>query len=251
MTKLRKILLTLAVSAACLISPNTTKAGGIPVIDGVAITHAITQLNEMAKDYQTQLDQLDQALNTYNSLTGGRDIGDLLNSSADQDLRRALPADLQDMIGLNNANGLGSAGLQTQGIYGDLLTNYNPISGAELFTNDPTGTLATAHDRYKDTTYAALAASESSYNNATKRLAGYEALLTELNTSPDLKSSVDLLARISVENGILMNELMKMQALQMQLNGAAQNKIITDTRRINTASTYDTTAATQAFQTTP
>lgn len=249
MKKLR-FLSTVTVISLCLSSP--AKAGGIPVIDVVSVGHAVTQLNEMAKDYQTQLEQLDQALSTYNSLTGGRNIGDLLNSSAEQDLRRALPADLQDMIGLNNAGGLGSSGLQTQGIYNDLLTSYNPITGADLFTSDPTGTLASAHDRHKDTTVAALAASESAYNTASQRLSDYEALLGELNSSPDLKASVDLLARISVENGILMNELIKMQALQMQLNASQQGQIITETRRISNAQTYnENTAATAAFQTTP
>ncbi len=228
---------------------SPAQAGGIPVFDGVAVGHAITQLNEMAKDYQTQLDQLEQSLDTYNSLTGTRNIGDLLNSSADQDLRRALPDDLQDMIGIGSASNLGASSLETQGFYNDLLTTYDPISGADLFASDPNGSLASAHDRHSNTTYAALAASQSSYNAASKRLEGYEALLDQLNGSPDLKQSVDLLARISVENGILMNELMKMQALQIQLSASEQGQQITETKRINSARTYnENTAATQAFQ---
>ncbi len=248
----KKLQLLSTIAAISIGMSSPVKAGGIPVFDGVAVGHAVTQLNEMAKDYQTQLDQLDQALSTYNSITGGRNIGDLLNSSAEQDLRRALPSNLQDMIGLDSAGGLGSSGLQTQGIYNDLLSSYNPITGADLFTSDPSGTLATAHDRHKDTTVAALAASESAYNAAAQRLSDYEALLGELNSSPDLKASVDLLARISVENGILMNELMKMQSLQMQLNASQQGQIITETRRISNAQAYnENTAATAAFQTTP
>lgn len=247
-TPLFKAMRSIAIIAIFALS-TPAQAGGIPVIDGVAIGHAVTQLNEMAKDYQTQLDQLEQSLDTYNSLTGTRNIGDLLNSSADQDLRRALPADLQDMIGLNNASNLGASGLETQGFYNDLITKYDPISGADLFASDPSGSLASAHDRHSNTTYAALAASQSSYNAASKRLEGYEALLDQLNSSPDLKQSVDLLARISVENGILMNELMKMQALQMQLSASEQGQIISETKRINNAQAYnENTAATQAFQ---
>jgi hypothetical protein len=223
-------------------------AGGIPVIDTVAIGHAITELNEMAKDYQNQMEQLEQALATHNSITGSRNIGDLLNSSAQQDLRRALPDNLQDMIGLNNAPNLGNAGSNTQSIYNNLLSAYNPITGAELFASNPTSDLASAHNRHSQTTTAALAASESSFNNASQRLAGYESLLTELNNSPDLKTSVDLLSRITVENGLLMNELMRIQALQMQLNASAEGRILTDKRRTNDARKYDSQQAVQSFQ---
>jgi len=156
------------------------------------------------------------------------------------------------MIGLNNASGLGTSALQTQSIYNDLLTTYNPITGADLFPSNPTGTLAKAHDRRSQTTTASMAASESTYNNAANRMQGYETLLGELNTSPDLKSSVDLLARISTENGLLMNEILKLQALQIQLITAAEGQKITNTRRINNAQAYnENTAATAAFQPTP
>ena len=103
----------------CLFS-TTSRAQGIPVIDATNVAQAIAQLEQMAQDYQMQIQQLDQALANYNAITGGRNLGDLKNSSAEQDLRRALPPNLQELIGLNNASGLGSAGLQTQGINNDI-----------------------------------------------------------------------------------------------------------------------------------
>lgn len=245
----RALHITSALSA--LIFTGSARAGGIPVIDTVAIGHAITELSEMAKDYQNQIEQLEQALATHNSITGGRNIGDLLNSSANQDLRRALPDNLQDMIGLNNASGLGNAGLSTQSIYNGLLNTYNPIAGTELYASDPSGPLANAHNRHSQTTTAALAASESSFNNASQRLTGYESLLTKLNSSPDLKTSVDLLSRITVENGLLMNEMVRIQALQMQLNASNEGRILTEKRRTNDARIYDKVQAAQSFQTAP
>jgi len=241
--------ITITVIASFLAIPSSTKAQGIPVIDTSSIAQTLIQIQEMARDYQNQLQQLDTALSTYNSLTGGRDIGDLLNSSPEQDLRRALPTNLQNMIGLNNASGLGASALQTQSIYNDLLTTYNPITGEDLFPSDPTGTLAKSHDRRSQTTTAAMAASETTYNNAASRMQGYETLLGELNTSPDLKSSVDLLARISTENGLLMNEILKLQALQIQLSTTAEGQNITNTRRISNFEIYNTTNAAKSFQT--
>ncbi|MGH1379150.1 MAG: type IV secretion system protein [Alphaproteobacteria bacterium] len=232
--------------AACLLTPPA-KAQGIPVIDSTSIAQTILQLEQMAEDYQNQIQQLDQALATYNSITGGRSLGDLRNSSAEQDLRRALPPHLQDLIGLNNASGLGSAGLQTQGIYNDILTTYQPATGATLIPSAPTSSLAGAHDRYSNTTYAAMAASESSYNAAVERLQGYEEMLQELNGTQDLKASVDLLARITAENGILLNELMRMQSLQMQLNSSRQGSNLTEIQRTNKAYKYDPDVAAQTF----
>lgn len=242
---MKKLILTTAI-ALCLTSP--AKAQGIPVIDAASITQAILQLQQMAEDYQNQIQQLDQALATYNSITGGRNLGNLQNSSLEQDLRRALPPELQELIGLNNASGLGAAGLQTQGIYNDILTTYQPITGANLIPSDPTGSLAGAHDRQSNTTYAAMAASESSYNAASKRLQGYETMLQELNNTQDLKASVDLLARITAENGILLNEVMRMQSLQIQLNAANAGKEITDIRRTAESYDYDSSVAVKSFE---
>lgn len=232
--------------AVCLL-PSPSKANGIPVFDATSVAQAIAQLEQMAQDYQMQLQQLDQALANYNAITGGRNLGDLRNSTVEQDLRRALPPDLQDLIGLNNASGLGTAGLQTQGIYNDIVTTYQPATGASLIPSAPTSSLASAHDRYSNTTYAAMAASESAYNNATERMADYEAMLQKLNTTTDLKESVDLLARITAENGILLNELMRMQSLQMQLNSTQQGSNLTVIQRADKAYGYDPDVAAQTF----
>ncbi|MGH1377103.1 MAG: type IV secretion system protein [Alphaproteobacteria bacterium] len=239
---------TACIGITVFLSPLPSKAQGIPVIDTSSIAQTILQLEQMATDYQNQIQQLDQALATYNSITGGRNLGDLQNSSAEQDLRRALPPGLQDLIGLNNASGLGASGLQTQGIYNDILSTYQPITGANLIPSDPTGSLASAHDRQSNTTYAAMAASESAYNTASQRLQGYETMLQELNNTQDLKASVDLLARITAENGILLNELMRMQSLQMQLNAANSGKKITDVRRTAESYDYDPSIAIKSFE---
>ena len=54
-----------------------------------------------------------------------------------------------------------------------------------------------------------MAASEQAYNNIAARIQTYETLLNELNNTTDLKASVDLQARISAENGMILTELMR------------------------------------------
>ncbi len=233
--------------AVCLV-PSPCKANGIPVFDATSVAQAIAQIEQMAKDYELQLEQIDQALANYNAITGGRDLGTLRNSTAEQDLRRALPPELQELIGLNNATSLGAAGLETQSIYNDILTTYDPVTGADLIPSDPGGSVAGAHDRHANTTYAAMAASESAYNNAANRLASYEEMLQKLNTTTDLKESVDLLARITAENGILLNEVMRMQSLQMQLQSTQSGKSLTDIKRLNKARIYDRNISMQSFE---
>jgi hypothetical protein len=80
-----------------------------------------------------------------------------------------------------------------------------------------------------------MAASQESYNNVAQRMQTYEGFLTELNNSPDMKTTADLQARIAVENAILMNEMIRLLSLQMQQQTAADNKDVTSVRSLHQA----------------
>jgi hypothetical protein len=76
----------------------------------------------------------------------------------------------------------------------------------------------------------------------------YESLLSELNNSDDLKASVDLNARIAAENGILMNEIMRLNAIQIQQNSSIDNTQLMENRRAATFNQYDPELARQAIE---
>jgi hypothetical protein len=105
-----------------------------------------------------------------------------------------------------------------------------------------------AVDRRRGTTMAAAAASEQAFNNIARRIQTYERLLEELNATDDLKASVDLQARIAAENGLLMNDLMRLQTIQMQHEAAKDIQTITSQRRSATANRFDRDKAAESFQ---
>lgn len=229
------------------ISPSAF-AQGIPVYDASSFGQMITQLDSMSKDYQKQLEQLDQAVRQADAITGPRNMGSLNNSSLESELRRYLPNTWQQTMNMMNAQGLGSAGLGTQNLYSALTDTFRPLPGSEFLPSDPNGPIAQALDRRNNTTYAAMAASEAAYNNISTRIEAYENMLEELNNTTDLKASIDLQARITAENGMILNEMIRLQALQIQQSAATDNETLTTYRRATAAHKYDAAKAADAFK---
>jgi len=223
-------------------------AGGIPVYDASTFTQMVTQLNQMSKDYQKQLEQLEQAVKQANAMTGTRDMGSLANGAVQSDLRRYLPNTWEETMHMMSTSGLGATATQTQGIYSNLLSAYKPLAGADLMTSDPSGTISKAFDRRSNTTYAAMATAEQSYNSTETRISAYEDMLQELNNTTDLKSSIDLGSRISAENGLLMSDLLLMSTIQMQQKSAEDNQSLVSTARASAANKYDATKAATIFK---
>lgn len=236
------------ISLLCISLTAPAFAGGIPVYDASTFTQMVTQLNQMSKDYQKQLEQLEQAVKQANAMTGTRDMGSLANGAAQSDLRRYLPNTWEETMHMMSAGGLGATATGTQGIYSNLLSTYKPLAGADLMTSDPSGTVSKAFDRRSNTTYAAMATAEQTYNSAETRISTYENMLGELNNTTDVKASVDLGSRISAENGLLMSDLLRMSAIQMQQKSAEDNQSLVNAARASAANKYDATKAATIFK---
>lgn len=240
--------LTIAIFTLAIMSANKAYAQGIPVYDASSFAQLITQLDQMSKDYQKQLEQLDEAIKQTEAITGTRNMGNLANGALEQQLREYLPNSWEETLHIMNATSLPYGAYGTQGIYTNLYNEYNPISGADYIPEDPNGYVAKALDRKTATTYAAMSASEQAYNNIAARMQTYETLLNELNNTTDLKSSVDLQARISAENGMIMNEIMRLNTIQMQQTAAGDNETLMGYRHATTANQYDANEAKKAMK---
>lgn len=224
-----------------LISMPGAARAQYPVYDVRNYYQLSAQLSQMTKEYQKQIEQLDQAIQQTSALTGTRGMGSLANGALEEELRRYLPNSWQetmDMIGTSGA----------QGIYSDLYQAYEPVKGAVYIPADPDGPMARALDRRTDTTFAAMAASEQAYDNISRRIAIYESLLGELNSTADLKASIDLQARIAAENGMILTELMRLKTIQLQQKAAEDNETLTTYRHAGSANKYDAAKAAQAFK---
>jgi type IV secretion system protein VirB5 len=242
--------LTSFVPAALFLAALTLSApaSALTVFDPSSYAKLVAQLDQMAKQYQQQLQQLNQAIQQTGAITGTRNMGSIANSSMDADLRRYLPPDWQSTMNMIGAGDLTGSATETQSLYSSLYTTYAPVTGAAAITRDPTGPLAQALDRKTETTYAAMAASEQAYNSITPRIATYETLLHQLNTTTDLKASVDLQSRIAAENGMILNELLRLNSIQIQQKAAEDNQQLMTFRQASQANRFDATQAQNAFR---
>lgn len=228
--------------------PLPAHAQGIPVYDAASFGQFLTQLDKMAQDYQKQIEQLEEAMKQTNALTGSREMGSLMNSPLEASMRRYLPNTWQETMNIMNTSGLSGAGLQTQKTYSNLYTSYEPAPGAALMVSNPNSTAARAYDRRVSTTFAAMAAGEEAFDSIPQRMSTYESLLAELDNTQDVKASIDLLARISAENGMALNEVMRLNAIQIQQSAAKDNQIISDYTRGQKIHKFDPAVAANAFK---
>lgn len=238
----------LAAFAIIGLGPSIACAQGIPVYDAAGFAQLISQIDAMAEDYQKQLEQLEQAVRQADAMTGPRNIGNVANGVFEQQLREYLPNTWQDTLNMINSGTIPNGALGTKNIYQNLYSDFSPASGADLLPSDPTNPLIKAIDRRTSTTYAAISASEQAYNNIPVRMNTYQTLLTALNESDDLKASVDLQARIAAENGIVMNELMRLNAIQIQQNASLDNETLMHQRRARSFNIYDPDLARKAME---
>lgn len=238
-------LFTLTLFAAFLAS---RPAAALVVYDPANNAQLVAQLNQMVKEYQQQLQQLQQAIQQTSAMTGTRNMGSLANSSAEAELRRYLPSDWKNTMAMAGAAALTQPASQTQGLYNGYYNTYTPVSGASVITRDPTGAIARAIDRKTETTYASMAASEQSYNNVAPRINTYESLLQQVNATTDLKSSVDLQSRINAENGLALNELVRLNAIQIQQKSAEDSQSLTRARQAASANRFDQAQAQTAYR---
>ncbi len=225
-----------------VLAASSSYAGGIPVIDVANLAKMAEematmqkQLDQMTEAYSKQLEQLDQAVQQTQSMTGTRNMGNLLNGAEEARMRHYVPDTMSDLI--DGGQNIPVASTVPQA-FSSLKEEYQPLAPEDFGEKDAALPANAAYMERSNTDYAALATSEAAYHNAANRMKGYEAMLKELNETQDVKGSVDLLARISAENGIIMNEMIRLQALQMQMAAATDNHALTGHRGVYDANQY-------------
>ncbi|MEM8820086.1 MAG: type IV secretion system protein [Pseudomonadota bacterium] len=258
---MRRLIHTTGAAVALLVAApgGAALAQGIPVYDNAntvqaiqQVTNQLQQLEEMARDYAMQAEQYVELYNQTvelvaqtRAITGSRSMGEFLNGVAQFEGRRYVPEGYDEFLDLGSSTLETAAG--AVGLVNDLRDAFDPITGAELDPNDPTGSIARAADRLTNVTYGTLAASEEVYNSITQRTEDIETMLARLNTSTDLKETADLTARIGAEQALIENETLRLRALQLQLDASEENEELMRLRQANRANVYDPTAAAAAM----
>jgi type IV secretion system protein VirB5 len=146
------------------------------------------QVNELKKQYDTMKQE-------YDSISGIRNMGDLVNNPA---LRKYLPDDYQQILqgGYSNAQSLRDSA-RVSGF-----NDANPNSEASKAL-EKSGMQAAINE----------ATAEDGYKQASKRFDDIQALLEQINQAPDQKTILDLQARIQVEQVMQQNEATKLAML--------------------------------------
>lgn len=208
---MNKKLITLLISAAFYCQNSLA---GIPV---TVIADVPTQLNQiqnfaqMLKDYAMMVDQLNQMKQQfsqmekdYKSVTGSRNLGDILNSP---EFKQYLPDDWQDIysnIRNNGYDGLSNAAKS--------LRDASKVFDTCSYINNPTEKRiceAQSIQAAQDQTFA-----NDAYKKSTGRVQQIESLMTEINRTSDPKAIAELSARIQAEQALIQNEQTKLAMYQ-------------------------------------
>lgn len=195
-----------ALGAALLVGLSLSFGAGaqIPVTDIALNTQ--TQTNQMAnfakfvEQVQGIQQQITQAKQQYEALTGTRNLGDLFNNPA---LRQYLP---QDWTGLYDAVQSGNVA----GISGKVQDIMNANSSGTI--SEMNADIAARQARLAAVNKATGLAA---FDAAMKRAEQIEKLIGQINSTQDPKAIAELQARIAGEQAAVANENAKLQLMAM------------------------------------
>ena len=196
--------------AALLCVPPGAHAQGIPVSDSQALTRLIAQLTQLGEMYARQNEELTQALRLVRSLTNATAYGTSLDTAALAALRTHLPRAMADLNSLHITGHATTA--RSVALYNTLTTRYGLMDPDAYDPVDPNTPAAQAWRAHRDAQLATAVSTQVVYDGLAEREAFYARALTELDTREELKESVDILARLTAENGRLLMDLIRVQA---------------------------------------
>jgi len=219
---MNKFLITASVAAFAIFGATENAAAQIPVTDSISIGQdlqqfatVVAQLRQLEQTVANTLAQIQVAERQLETLTGDYGLSDLANSQAFKDLRRT--ADWESIFTGVTSNTSGP--IQVKGR--EVIAEYGLIEGASLFESGEDvsiiNPLIVAHEKSRDAVAAGAGLARVTMEASDSRVDVYEAFIDQIASSPNQKSSTDLLARIMAENGLLMNEMIKLNAANLEM----------------------------------
>ena len=181
-------------------------ASGIPVIDGAsladrAIKHVET-LAKYAEQIQVLKSQLESQKRQLESLTGTRNLGDILNNPA---IRNALPADAREILRASNG-GLGGIS--------DVVER---IEREERLTGNYEQDKKNLDARADKLAIRSQAMMEQTQKAMTARVKQVDQLQAQINQTQDPKAIADLQARLLVEQANIQADQTRADMLTRQI----------------------------------
>ena len=222
------------VAALSLTATMGSANAGIPVIDVANLAQAIEQVLAWAQQYQQMVDQIQEARNqvtqlqtTYDSMTGSRGLGTILNNAVDQAARRYLPAGGSDIEQL--ASGIVAGYGSLQATVADFKSS---VSSLPIGTFTAGSNAANAWVAKVNSLATQKALGESAYSSAAQRTTDLENMIATIGVASDPKAIAEMQARIGAQQALVANENAKllslayMQAYEQQQNDQRANEVV-------------------------
>lgn len=181
----------------------------IPVTDAANLTQQFQQVKSWAQQLKAMADQAKQAKQQYESLTGNRGMGNVLNDPSLQQYFKGdeTPNAQAFRQTYGNASYCDTAGYQT--------------NEQRQLCRDQATRMGNMNQPYKD--YEQL---NRALNVANKKPEQIQGLIQQINETDDPKAIAELQARIAGEQANMQNEYVKMQITLQQMQ--IQNQAIKD-----------------------
>ncbi|WIG54584.1 MAG: Minor pilin of type IV secretion complex, VirB5 [Rhodanobacteraceae bacterium] len=212
-------------SAALCMAPQTAYAQAV-VIDPANLQQAIVRYMAMIQQLEQLKAQLEQAKQEYASITGSRGLGaiDAENYTAN------IPTNWHETLAAMQNGG------QVGALANQIRNEASELNQPQFANVDPT--VVQALTTHLNDAATAQALNAQTYDDSGTRFQRLTDLMNQINGTTDMKSIGELQARIEIENGMLLNELIKLQSM---------NSLIDNNRRVQqqkeTQDDYQLTAA--------
>jgi len=220
-----------------LLSPLSAHAQ-IPVTDVANFGQQIVQYAQMIAEYERQFEQLTEARNQVEAITGNYGLGELLNGDFNRNARRYTPTTWRDTLRILEAGGLPGSVADVRAIYGERAETLAIIGADDYNQLNPNAPNAQAFERRRDTNLASVAIAEATYNNTQARMSNYETFMGRIEGADNSKAIADLQARIAAENGTSLADLIRLQSVQLQQAGAIEAQQLVDETNMKRQTQY-------------
>ncbi len=219
-----------SLAAAVCVVP--TASAQWAVVDAPALVQLIQQVQTTEQQLTTARNQLLQAQQALQTMSGDRGMELLLSGTN----RNYLPLNWAQVTGvLQGPNGYGALSADAQSI----ISANTVLSPQRLATLSASAQQLILAARQWSAMQQAL--SHQALANASSRFASIQTLISAISTASDQKGILDLQARISAELGMLQIEQIKVQALnQSALAQAASLQVQASEQALNNQGRFDT-----------
>jgi type IV secretion system protein VirB5 len=191
-----------ASALALMLTSQSARAQGIPVIDAANLVQTVQQVIHDITAIQNQIQQIQQMRDQLKSLNGFRNLGNILNNPL---LRNYVPPEAFTVINAVNTAGYGGLNNTARALR-DLGMVYNCM--------DLAGDARTQCQAALAQPYQQKGLLQDAMKAAAGRLAQINGLMDSINATEDQKSVQEIQARISAENALLAHEMSQVQMLQ-------------------------------------